>query len=81
MAERSSISPQTCRSWSAPATWSRPTVLVLVAEVADGEEFPDGGHPIGPGYDNLEVTAEAGSTHQARGTGLDGHVAVTKVKA
>ena len=54
------------------------TVLVLVAEVADGEEFPAGGHPILPGHD-LEIEAEAGSTIQARGTGLTGHVAVTEV--
>lgn len=54
------------------------TVLVLVANVADGAEFPAGGHPVLPGHD-LEIEAEAGSTIQARGQGLDGHVAVTEV--
>ncbi len=43
------------------------TVLALVADVADGEEFPAGGHPILPGHD-LEIEAQAGSTIQARGT-------------
>ena len=49
---------------------------VVVAEVADGEEFPDGGHPVKP---HLEIEAKAGTTLQARGGGLDGHVAVTEV--
>ena len=49
--------------------------LVIVAEVADGEEFPDGGHPVKP---HLEIEAKAGTTLQARGGGLDGHVAVTE---
>ena len=56
---------------------SAPTAaLVVVAEVADGEQFPDGGHPLEP---HLEIEARAGSTLQARGGGIDCDVAVTEV--